>query len=121
MSALVHPADGLYATSVDRLWQVGACLRGRRAFSAAAARINGRAPGSHGDVRITLRLLHGIAERYRCLPWLIDQMRGAEHISYSDWSKAHDALAEAFGSADKARVVMDLLLTRAKREGLVAK
>jgi hypothetical protein len=126
MSALVHPADGLYATSMERLWELMACWDGRRAFRGASARINGAEPGPSDDVRITWSLLVAIMDIYPCLGWLIDIMAEQERITPNDhhaasvgyWVTDHQT---AEGRRASASLVMDLLLTRAKREGLVAK
>ena len=106
-----HEADGLYYLTKQMLVDGYACRPGvDEAFGERKQR-----------AVATLRSVTRFGDRpYTRLGWLADRMRELGKITDDEWQSYDRARDNAQSSINQAQAFMDLLLARAKREGLVS-
>lgn len=119
-----HPADGIYATSKARLMEEGACSNGIEDFC-FSARVLGYSVTDNTQVPITLSLLCSIMERHPFMGWVINKMFERRLITRREKLDAglacfNQDLLTVSSRREGALIIMDLLLTRAKREGRIS-
>lgn len=105
-----HPADGLYYLDAEMLARGDACRTGIRAFEAVAGGTS--AP-------LTLQLVIEVQSLCSCIAWAASVMGEGRKVTTGEYWQFSSEYRGARSTRAAARAFMDLLLARAKREGLV--
>ncbi len=113
-AAKEHPADDIYWFSSARLSNLGACSGGHDDWAAAS----GSTPRTDmRQVPVTLALATKMATRGRVY-WAVMKMLAHKRITKDEFNKIHKQLDHDWFNYNRvAKAFMDLLATRAKREG----
>lgn len=111
-----HRADNHYFITIDRLRELEACRGGVDAFVKAAEAFN---DGLEADtpVPINLELLTSTDDLTERLPWAVAWMEGSGKVTPEEARAFENKYYRTVNREVEARAFMDLLESRAIREG----
>lgn len=119
MEKITHLADGLYGISYNKLVSLGACVHARILFVDYAQT---NIPNWTHDmvVPVTADIVWHVHSELRAVFWLVDFMSSRKRITKREYDYFRLAYTPAPHGFPEVAVFMDLLLKRAKREGLLS-